>query len=257
MNVSFDLQTAALVKRRAEKRRAAAPVPERSSGTDTAQLEIVALKREQAALSRARESALRELDGAPDRIVADAPRFLVEAYSRHPAVKITDSPGRQLTVAEFLRHVRRMVVGFVVSRLLNPDGGVTDELDDVTTYYLLPRNDFGLEPAAGGASILYALSCNLSDSDLAGRLDVLARGGKRRCQQRDGDDSDATVVGGGEVRLKAWSRRRGKSLGEPDANGTPPAAIDSLHRLMQLWKAGDRRQVDRFRTHPECRTRVG
>ena len=176
----------------------------------------------------------------------------LEAYSRHPVVKITDTPGRQLTVAEFLRHVRRMVVGFVVSRLLSPDGGVTDELDDVTTYYLLHRNDFGLEPAAGGASILYALSCNLSDSDLAGRLDILARGGKRRSPRNDGDDGDeddARAAGGGEVRLKAWSQRRGKSLGEPDANGTPPAAIDCLHRLMQLWKAGDRRQVDRYLEH--------
>ena len=173
----------------------------------------------------------------------------LEAYSRHPVVKITDSPGRQLTVAEFLRHVRRMVVGFVVSRLLSPDGGATDELDDVTTYYLLHRNDFGLEPASGGACILYALSCNLSDSDLAGRLDVLARGGKRRSPRNDGDESDegdATVAGGGEVRLKAWSQRRGKSLGEPDASGAPPAAIDCLHKLMQLWKSGDRRQVDRY-----------
>ena len=79
----------------------------------------------------------------------------LEAYGRHPVVKITDSPGRQLTVAEFLRHVRRMVVGFVVSRLLSPDGGTTDELDDVTTYYLLHRNDFSLKPVSGGACILY------------------------------------------------------------------------------------------------------
>ena len=173
----------------------------------------------------------------------------LEAYSRHPVVKITDRPGRQLTVAEFLRHVRRMVVGFVVSRLLSPDGGATDELDDVTTYYLLHRNDFGLESASGGACILYALSCNLSDSDLAGRLDVLARGGKRRSPRNDGDESDeggATVAGGGDVRLKAWNQRRGKSLGEPDANGAPPAVIDCLHKLMQLWKSGDRRQVDRY-----------
>ena len=176
----------------------------------------------------------------------------LEAYSRHPVVKITDVPGRQLTVAEFLRHVRRMVVGFVVSRLLSPDGAATDELDDVTTYYLLHRNDFGLAPASGGACILYALSCNLSDSELAGRLDLLARGGKRRSPRNDGDDGDEDetgAAGGGEVRLKAWNQRRGKSLGEPNANGAPPAAIDCLHKLMQLWKAGDRRQVDRYLEH--------
>ena len=170
----------------------------------------------------------------------------LEAYSRHPVVKITDSPGRQLAVAEFLRHVRRMVVGFVVSRLLSADGAPADELDDVTTYYLLHRNDFGLKPAAGGASILYALSCNLSDSDLAGRLDILARGGKRRSVQDDGDGEEATATGGGEVRLKAWNRRRGQNLGEAASNGTPPPLIDCLHKLMQLWKVGDRRRVDGY-----------
>ena len=170
----------------------------------------------------------------------------LEPYSRHPVVKITDAPGRQLAVDEFLRHVRRMVVGFVVSRLLNPDGEAADELDDVTTYYLLHRNDFGLEPASGGASILYALSCNVSDSDLAGRLDILARGGKRQSLQDDGDEDETTATGGGEVRLKAWSRRRGQSLGEPTSDGTPPALIDCLHKLMRLWKEGDRRHVDRY-----------
>ena len=41
----------------------------------------------------------------------------LEAYSRHPAVKIADTQEqRLLSVAEFLRHVRRMVTGFVVSR---------------------------------------------------------------------------------------------------------------------------------------------
>ena len=183
----------------------------------------------------------------------------LEAYSRHPAVKITDAPGRQLAVAGFLRHVRRMVVGFVVSRLLDPEGGAADELDDVTTCYLLHRNDFGLHPASGGASILYALSCNLSDSDLAGRLDLLVRGGARRAAGDEAAEEEtaaaggaaagaggAGVAGGGEVRLKAWSQRRGRSLGEPSSDGAPPPLIDCLHKLMQLWKAGDRRRVDGY-----------
>ncbi len=200
----------------------------------------------------------------------------LEAYSRHPAVRITDAPGRQLAVAGFLRHVRRMVVGFVVSRLLDPEGGAADELDDVTTCYLLHRNDFGLHPASGGASILYALSCNLSDSDLAGRLDLLVRGGARRAAEDEAEEEEtapagaegaavgaggaavgaggaavgaggaAVGAGGGEVRLKAWSQRRGRSLGEPSSDGAPPPLIDCLHKLMQLWKAGDRRRVDGY-----------
>ena len=170
----------------------------------------------------------------------------LEAYSRHPVVKIIDAHGERLAVAEFLRHVRRMVMGFVVSRLLNPDGGATEELDDVTTYYLLHRNDFGTQPASGGASILYALSCNVSDSDLAGRLDILARGGRRQRAQDDDDEHATETAGGGEVRLKAWDQRRGQSLGEPTSNGAPPALIDCLHKLMQLWKSGDQRQVDNY-----------
>ena len=170
----------------------------------------------------------------------------LEAYSRHPVVKVVDAHGERLAVAEFLRHVRRMVMGFVVSRLLNPDGGATEELDDVTTYYLLHRNDFGTQPASGGASILYALSCNVSDSDLAGRLDILARGGRRQRAQDDDDEHATETAGGGEVRLKAWDQRRGQSLGEPTSNGAPPALIDCLHKLMQLWKSGDQRQVDNY-----------
>ena len=170
----------------------------------------------------------------------------LEAYSRHPVVKVVDTHGKRLTVAEFLRHVRRMVMGFVVSRLLNPDGGATEELDDVTTYYLLHRNDFGTQPASGGASILYALSCNVPDSDLAGRLDILARGGRRQRARNDEDENETETTGGGEVRLKAWNQRRGQSLGEPASNGAPPALIDCLHKLMQLWKSGDQRQVDSY-----------
>ena len=118
---------------------------------------------------------------------------------------------------------------------------------DLTTYYLLHRNDFGTLPAPGGASILYALSCNVADSDLAGRLDILDRGGKRQ-RAADGDeDEETTVASGGEVRLKAWSRRRGQSLGEPAADGTPPALIDCLHKLMQLWKEGrEQRRVNDY-----------
>ena len=48
------------------------------------------------------------------------------------------------------------------------------------------------------------------------------------------------------MRLKSWNQRRGKSLGEPDAYGAPPAVIDCQHKLMQLWQSGDRRHVDRY-----------
>ena len=199
----------------------------------------------------------------------------LEAFSRHPVVKKADAPGERLTVSEFLRRVRRMVVGFVVSRLLDQRDGAAGELDDPTTCYLLHRSDFGLAAAPAGACILYALSCNLSDADLAGRFDLLARGG--RTDGADGDaerEADAGRAGdeagaaarnggdangggvaetgaagravGGEVCLKPWRRRRARDLGEPVADGGPPPLIDCLHRLMQLWRTGEQRRVDAY-----------
>ena len=167
----------------------------------------------------------------------------LEAFSRYPAVRVTDSANTLLTVAEFLRRVRRTVVAFVVNRLLDAEGGLED-LDDLTTYYLLHRKDFGFSPAPSGACILYALSCNVSDADLAGRLDVVRRGGRRATEPAD--DGDAVPAAGNEVGLKRWDHRRAKNLGEASPDGTPPALIDRLHRLMRLWKAGDQGPVDRF-----------
>ena len=167
----------------------------------------------------------------------------LEAFSRHPVVKKADAPGERLTVDEFLRRVRRMVVGFVVSRLLDQRDGATGELDDATTYYLLHRNDFRLDAAPAGACILYALSCNLSDADLAGRLDLLVRGG-RAAPADDDEAGDSGRASGGEVRLKTWRHRHARDLGEPRADGRPAPLIDCVHRLMQLWRTGEQSRVD-------------
>ena len=153
----------------------------------------------------------------------------LEAFSQHPVVKLADAPGERLTVAEFLRRVRRMVVGFVVNRLLRREGGATDDLDDPTTYYLLHRNDFGMEKAPAGACILYALSCNVSDTELVGRMDLLAKAGS-----------------GADLRLQPWHRRKDRKLGEPDASGRAPPLIDCVHKVMQLWKTGERSRVDAY-----------
>ena len=114
-------------------------------------------------------------------------RPALEAFSKHPVVRVTDTPNQLLTVAEFLREVRRMVVAFVVSRMFGENDASVQDLDDPTTYYLLHRSDFGLGPAPAGACILYAVSCNLSDADLAGRQDILLRGRGRRSAQDEAD----------------------------------------------------------------------
>ncbi len=185
----------------------------------------------------------------------------LEVFSKYPVVKKADEPNAQMTVSEFLREVRRIVVDFVVGRVLshNGDAEATSGLDDVTTYYLLHRNDFGLDDAPIGACILYALSCNLSDGDLADRFDILSRTGgtlfddlddAEDADEEGGADTEDTDSGSGgkgnKVKLKPWNQRKVKWLGYEGPNGRPVPLIDQAHRLMHLWRAGDEAKVDDY-----------
>lgn len=169
----------------------------------------------------------------------------LEAYSRYPAVKKASETGALLGVEEFLRHVRRIVVDFVVGRVLSrgeSDGQAGNQpLDDVTTYYLLHRSDFRLTGAPSGPCILYMVSCGLSERDLADQNGLLTKGGKSTP-----GDAEATSLGSGVFRLKPWSRRKHKNLGEDTLDGRSAPLIDQLHRLMHLWKTGDAFKVDDY-----------
>ncbi len=103
----------------------------------------------------------------------------MEAYSKHPVVRKANEPNATMGVGEFLNHVRRIVVDYVVGQVLTGEQGsdlaAADRLDEVTAYYLLHRHDFGLEDAPVGACILYATACGLSDAELDRTWDILAR----------------------------------------------------------------------------------
>jgi len=179
----------------------------------------------------------------------------LEAFSKYPVVKKAYDPNQRMTVSEFLREVRRMVVDFVVGRVLTQDGGeaVVTGLDDVTTYYLMHRHDFGMGEAPIGACILYALSCNLSDSALVTQHDLLAQTGKASAGAQDEDeesiedgDDDSGGGSGAKVKLKPWNRRRGRNLGLEAPGGRPVPLIDQVHKLMHLWRAGDQVKVDDY-----------
>jgi hypothetical protein len=182
----------------------------------------------------------------------------LEAYSKHPVVKKANEPGKLMEVAEFLRAVRRLVVDFVVGRVLTSDQGDESDasgLDDVTTYYLLHRHDFGMEDAPAGACILYAVSCKLSDNDLASRHEILLRTGGLSAPEDDGEDIDdeegedadaePEEGTGSTVKLRPWHQRKRKTMGY-DADGRPAPLIDQVHRLMHLWKASDVTKVDDY-----------
>jgi len=191
----------------------------------------------------------------------------MEAYSKHPVVRKANEPNATMGVGEFLKHVRRMVVDYVVGQVLSGEKGsdlaAADRLDDVTAYYLLHRHDFGMEDAPVGACILYATACNLSDSDLDKTWDVLVHVGSDAALaaeaeealddsgEADGepseDDSGSEDSGGGsKVKLKPWNQRHGKSMGFEAPGGKAVPLIDRIHRVMHLWKEGDVQKVDEY-----------
>ena len=176
----------------------------------------------------------------------------LEAFSKHPVVKKANDPNQLMSVSEFLREVRRMVVDFVVGRVLTQDGDqeAATGLDDVTTYYLLHRHDFGMAEAPVGGCILYALSCNLSDSALVNQHDLLAQAGKGGTSDEPEEDDppeDAEETSGGaKVKLKPYNRRQGRNLGLEAPGGRPVPLIDQVHKLMHLWRAGDQVKVDDY-----------
>jgi adenine-specific DNA methylase len=194
----------------------------------------------------------------------------MEAYSKHPVVRKANEPNATMSVGEFLNHVRRMVVDYVVGQVLTAPGGeqgadmaAADRLDEVTAYYLLHRHDFKMDEAPSGACILYATACGLSDSELDRTWDILSRSGS---DTGTGDDDDSTEEsddddgarepsesdsgsgdsGGSTMKLRAWSQRRGKSMGYEAPEGKPVPLIDRIHRVMHLWKDGDLQKVDEY-----------
>jgi hypothetical protein len=212
----------------------------------------------------------------------------LEAYSKHPVVKKTNDPGQVLTVSEFLTQVRRMVVDFVVGRVMyrEDDTGTRGradaetvtvspghrvaasqaespigDLDEPTAYYLLHRHDFGMDEAPAGACILYAISCGISDKELASTWDLIGFtkgkaaeddedvgvGGHGDAEMADEEtEPDAEEESGSKVKLKTWAQRKGSTLGYEAPSGRPVPLIDRVHRLMHLWKAGDLHKVDEY-----------
>lgn len=185
----------------------------------------------------------------------------MEAYSKHPVVRKANEPNATMGVGEFLNHVRRMVVDYVVGQVLSGEQGsdlaAADRLDEVTAYYLLHRHDFGMDEAPVGACILYATACSLSDADLDKTWDILSRTGSDAAVSDDDDNDDESDEGddepsedsgsgGSKVKLKAWNQRKGKSMGYEAPEGRVVPLIDRVHRVMHIWKEGDVQKVDEY-----------
>jgi hypothetical protein len=181
----------------------------------------------------------------------------LEAYSAHPFVKKQE--GGVMTVQEFLKEVRKLVLQFSLGELPGfrdvqretQGRGEGIELDPVTQYYLLHRAYFGLEPAPAGACILYANACGKNETELKLVWNIIEQGGKTKRGRPTKEESEASAEEeseskGNEYRLLDWSERVGDDrLGE--TRGSIPAPlIDRLHRLMLLFqqnRSGEVQQV--------------
>lgn len=177
----------------------------------------------------------------------------MEAYSKYPAVKKANSPSNEfLSVKEFLDAVRRIVIEFVVGRVLHIESG-TDRLDSVTSYYLLHRNDFGFEKAPAGACILYAVSCGLSDAELERTWNLVKVKGSKTPEPDESEEETIYEEGeapeemsGSEFILRTWKERNERRMGYESIGGREVPLIDRVHRLMHLWRDGDARKVDDY-----------
>ncbi|MBS3907389.1 MAG: DUF1156 domain-containing protein [Syntrophaceae bacterium] len=171
----------------------------------------------------------------------------LEAYSAHPFVKKQE--GGVMTVPEFLKEVRKLVLQFSLGELpgfrdvqKDTQGrGEAVELDAVTQYYLLHRAYFGLDPAPAGACILYANACGKNETELKLVWNIIEQGGKSKRgrptkEETEAMDEEVGESKGNEYRLLDWSERvKDDRLGESRTGGPAPL-IDRLHRLMALFQ---------------------
>lgn len=184
----------------------------------------------------------------------------LEAYSKHPIVKKANVSNNVMAVGEFLSHVRRMVVDFVVGQVLTGDKetGITspvDRMDAPTAYYLLHRNDFGIEEAPAGACILYATACGMSDRELDATWNLISHKVSKVTAKDDGQeisdsksdvDTDDEAYSDSKIKLRTWTQRNSRPMGHEAPGGKPIPLIDRVHRLMHLWKEGDVHKVDKY-----------
>ena len=151
----------------------------------------------------------------------------LESYSSYKEVRRMN--GGVFTVAEFLTEVRRIVSDFALGQILH--GASTEAIDEWTRYYLMHRNHFGIGGAPVGECILLAQGYGLSlDALTVPRIGILKK-----------------AASGSALRLLGHTNRRSDRVGQPHTSGELPM-IDMLHRIMNLWDAGEKTQIDTYLT---------
>ena len=151
----------------------------------------------------------------------------LESYSTYKEVR--RNTGEPFTITEFLTEVRRIVTDFALGQILH--GTSTEALDEWTRYYLMHMKHFDTGDAPVGECILLAQGYGLSLDDLtASRIGILKK-----------------ASSGSALRLLGHTDRGSDRVGQPHASGGLPM-IDILHRIMNLWDAGDTAEINIYLT---------
>ena len=149
----------------------------------------------------------------------------LESYSSYKAVKW--NTGELFTVTEFLTEVRRMVTDFALGQILH--GASTEALDEWTRYYLMHKDYFGTENAPVGECILLAQGYGVPLDDLrAAQTGILKK-----------------ASSGNALKLLGHTERTSDRIGYAHTSGRIPM-IDMIHRVMRLWNAGEREQINAY-----------
>ena len=149
----------------------------------------------------------------------------LESYSSYTEVKRMG--GQAFTVTEFLTEVRRMVTDFALGQILHDAS--TEALDEWTRYYLMHKDYFGTENAPVGECILLAQGYGVPLDDLrALQIGILKRANS-----------------GNALKLLGHTERTSDRIGYAHTSGRIPM-IDMIHRVMKLWDAGEREQINAY-----------
>ena len=182
----------------------------------------------------------------------------MEAYSKHPVVKKANEPGKLMEVAEFLRAVRRLVVDFVVGRVLTGERRRDHRERPGRRHDLLhpppPRLRHGRRPRRGLHPLRRLVQPlrhrphqpprNPPPHRRAAAAAAEDDEDRRRSEETDAD-AEPEEGTGSTVKLRPWHQRKRKTMGYDD-EGRPAPLIDQVHRLMHLWKLGDVVKVDDY-----------
>ena len=149
----------------------------------------------------------------------------LESYSSYKEVRRIDK--QVFTVTEFLTEVRRIVTDFALGKILH--GASTEALDEWTRYYLMHKDYFGTEDAPVGECILLAQGYGVSLDDLrAAQVGILKK-----------------TRSGSALKLLGHTERTSDRVGYAHTSGRIPM-IDMIHRVMILWSAGERVEINAY-----------